>query len=89
MKLSDDSTLFLLMFSSTCLRFHTADTLFQMSVQDEGRDMWQVYLDMKEYAAALAHCRDPVERDQVYLVQVRKAILMFMCISMYFYHLTA
>jgi len=39
-------------------------------VNDEGRDMWQVYLDMKEYAAALAHCRNPFQRDQVYLVQV-------------------
>lgn len=41
-----------------------------MSVNDEGRDMWKVYLDMKEYAAALANCRDPLQRDQVYLVQV-------------------
>eukprot|EP00268_Persea_americana_P048110 TRINITY_DN5052_c0_g1_i1.p1 TRINITY_DN5052_c0_g1~~TRINITY_DN5052_c0_g1_i1.p1 ORF type:complete len:993 (-),score=212.87 TRINITY_DN5052_c0_g1_i1:220-3198(-) len=49
------------------------NSIFQMSVQDEGRDMWQVYLDMKEYAAALAHCRDPVERDQVYLVQAEAA----------------
>ena len=32
--------------------------------------MWKVYLDMKEYAAALANCRDPLQRDQVYLVQV-------------------
>lgn len=32
--------------------------------------MWKVYLDMKEYAAALANCRDPPQRDQVYLVQV-------------------
>lgn len=41
-----------------------------MSVNDEGRDMWKVYLDMKEYAAALANCRDPLQRDQVYLLQV-------------------
>lgn len=41
-----------------------------MSINDEGRDMWKVYLDMKEYAAALANCRDPFQRDQVYLVQV-------------------
>ncbi|KAF8369980.1 hypothetical protein HHK36_031993 [Tetracentron sinense] len=46
------------------------NSVFQVSVHDEGRDMWQVYLDMKEYAAALAHCRDPFQRDQVYLVQV-------------------
>jgi hypothetical protein len=42
----------------------------QVSVNDEGRDMWKVYLDMKEYAAALANCRDPLQRDQVYLLQV-------------------
>lgn len=32
--------------------------------------MWKVYLDMKEYAAALANCRDALQRDQVYLAQV-------------------
>ena len=32
--------------------------------------MWKVYLDMNEYTAALANCRDPFQRDQVYLVQV-------------------
>lgn len=39
-------------------------------MSDEGRDMWKVYLDLKEYAAALANCRDALQRDQVYLVQV-------------------
>lgn len=32
--------------------------------------MWKVYLDMKEYTAALANCRDSLQRDQVYLAQV-------------------
>jgi len=32
--------------------------------------MWQVYLDMNHYAAALSHCRNPFQRDRVYLVQV-------------------
>jgi hypothetical protein len=32
--------------------------------------MWQVYLDMNDYAAALSHCRNPFQRDQVYRVQV-------------------
>ncbi|BBH00075.1 zinc ion-binding protein [Prunus dulcis] len=40
------------------------NSVFQVSVNDEGRDMWKVYLDMKEYAAALANCRDPLQRDQ-------------------------
>ncbi|ESR60626.1 vacuolar sorting protein 18 [Citrus sinensis] len=49
------------------------NSIFQVSVNDEGRDMWKVYLDMKEYAAALANCRDPLQRDQVYLVQAEAA----------------
>ncbi|KAG6661371.1 hypothetical protein I3843_03G164800 [Carya illinoinensis] len=49
------------------------NSIFQVSVNDEGRDMWKVYLDMKEYAAALANCRDALQRDQVYLVQAEAA----------------
>lgn len=41
-----------------------------MSTQDEGRDMWRVYLDKGDYAVALSNCRSPYQRDQVYLVQV-------------------
>ncbi|XWS68577.1 hypothetical protein CRYUN_Cryun04dG0102200 [Craigia yunnanensis] len=49
------------------------NSIFQVSVNDEGQDMWKVYLDMKEYAAALANSRDPLQRDQVYLVQAEAA----------------
>ncbi|CAL9055510.1 unnamed protein product [Musa banksii] len=49
------------------------NSIFQVSVQDESRDMWQFYLDMKEYATALAYCRNPIQRDQVYLVQADAA----------------
>ncbi|GFY99076.1 zinc ion binding protein [Actinidia rufa] len=49
------------------------NSIFQVSVNDEGRDMWKVYLDLKEYAAALANCRDPLQRDQVYLAQAEAA----------------
>ncbi|KAK4437266.1 Vacuolar sorting protein 18 [Sesamum alatum] len=49
------------------------NSIFQVSVSDEGRDMWKVYLDLKEYAAALANCRDALQRDQVYLVQAEEA----------------
>uniref|UniRef100_A0A803N7L5 Pep3/Vps18/deep orange domain-containing protein n=1 Tax=Chenopodium quinoa TaxID=63459 RepID=A0A803N7L5_CHEQI len=49
------------------------NSIFQVSVNDEGRDMWKVYLDMKEYAAALANCRDALQRDQVYLAQAEVA----------------
>ncbi|KAL2986154.1 hypothetical protein AAZX31_12G190100 [Glycine max] len=49
------------------------NSIFQVSINDEGQDMWKVYLDMNEYAAALANCRDPFQRDQVYLVQAEAA----------------
>ncbi|GJN39532.1 hypothetical protein PR202_gb28657 [Eleusine coracana subsp. coracana] len=48
-------------------------SIFQVSTSDEGRDMWQVYLDMNNYAAALSHCRNPFQKDQVYLVQADAA----------------
>ncbi|GMQ01928.1 hypothetical protein CsSME_00048382 [Camellia sinensis var. sinensis] len=35
------------------------NSIFQVSVNDEGRNMWKVFLDLKEYAA----------RDQVYLAE--------------------
>ncbi|XP_050248178.1 vacuolar sorting protein 18 [Quercus robur] len=49
------------------------NSVYQVSVNDEGRDMWKVYLDMNEFAGALANCRDPLQRDQVYLVQAEAA----------------
>ncbi|WZZ80191.1 hypothetical protein YC2023_100763 [Brassica napus] len=49
------------------------NSIFQVSVIDESRDMWKVHLDLKDYAAALANCRDPLQRDQVYLVQAEAA----------------
>ncbi|KAM7275887.1 hypothetical protein ACFE04_017753 [Oxalis oulophora] len=49
------------------------NSIFQVSVNDEGRDMWKVYLNMNDYAAALVNCRDPLQRDQVYLSQAEAA----------------
>lgn len=49
------------------------NSVFQVSVTDEGRDMWKVHLNLKEYAQALANCRDPFQRDQVYLEQAETA----------------
>ncbi|KAG5605069.1 hypothetical protein H5410_026561, partial [Solanum commersonii] len=51
------------------------NSIFQVSVNDEGRDMWKVYLDLKEYGLALASCRDALQRDQVYLVQAEAAFV--------------
>ncbi|KAH9744303.1 vacuolar sorting protein 18 [Citrus sinensis] len=51
------------------------NSIFQVSVNDEGRDMWKVYLDMKEYAAALANCRDPLQRDQCISLKLMEGVL--------------
>ncbi|CAI9105315.1 OLC1v1004212C1 [Oldenlandia corymbosa var. corymbosa] len=49
------------------------NSIFQISVKDEGRDMWKVYSDLKDYAEALANCCDALQKDQVYLVQAEAA----------------
>jgi hypothetical protein len=49
------------------------NSIFQVSVNDEGRDMWKVYLNLKQFTEALAYCRDPLQRDQVYLEQAEAA----------------
>ncbi|OAE21445.1 hypothetical protein AXG93_3506s1190 [Marchantia polymorpha subsp. ruderalis] len=48
---------------------YSESSIFEISVNDEGRDMWLTYLNMKEYAAALEYCRDQFQRDQVYATQ--------------------
>ncbi|CAN6443641.1 unnamed protein product [Victoria cruziana] len=49
------------------------NSIYEVSVHDEGQDMWQVFLDMKDYVAALQHCKNPYQRDQVFLVQAEAA----------------
>jgi hypothetical protein len=49
------------------------NSVFQVSVNDEDRDMWKVYLNSKDYTSALANCRNPLQRDQVYLEQAEAA----------------
>jgi hypothetical protein len=42
----------------------------QIIVQDEGWNMWQVYLCLKEYIGTLEHCQDSLQWDCVYATQV-------------------
>ena len=44
--------------------------MLQVSSNDEGQDMWKIYLEMKEYVTALSNCHNPFQRDQIYLSQV-------------------
>lgn len=45
------------------------NTVYEIVIDDEGRDMWQVYLGVKDYTAALEHCRDGLQKDHVYVSQ--------------------
>ncbi|KAK3283679.1 hypothetical protein CYMTET_8639 [Cymbomonas tetramitiformis] len=52
---------------------YSGDSLFEVVIKDEGRDMWKLHLDRKEYAAALEHCKDSGQRDSVYAIQAEEA----------------
>ncbi|MCO5603326.1 hypothetical protein L7F22_057476 [Adiantum nelumboides] len=45
------------------------NALYEIGINDEGRDMWQVYLGVKDYTAALEHCIDVSQKDHVYVAQ--------------------
>lgn len=36
------------------------DTLQEVTVQDESRDMWRIYLDQQDYRNAFRHCKSQV-----------------------------
>jgi len=44
--------------------------LMQIIVQDEGWNMWQVYSCLKKYIGTLECCRDNLQWDCVYAMQV-------------------
>lgn len=48
---------------------YNEDTLYEIVIDDEGRDMWQVYLGIKDYATALENCRNGLQKDHVYVSQ--------------------
>jgi len=51
----------------------TEDSLFEVVVRDEGRDMWRLHLARGEHAAALEHCPGQTQRDVVYVAQAEAA----------------
>jgi hypothetical protein len=51
------------------------EALFEVTTKDEGRDMWRLHLERKEFASALEHCKTPQQRDQVFAVQAEEAFV--------------
>ena len=44
-----------------------------MECRHEDRDIWKIYLERKEYAAALEKCTKQAHRDRVHTVQAEEA----------------
>ncbi|KAL3143378.1 hypothetical protein ABBQ38_002206 [Trebouxia sp. C0009 RCD-2024] len=43
----------------------SGDNLQEITVHEESRDMWRVYLDQQDYKSAFRHCKTQAERDTV------------------------
>ncbi|KAH7283931.1 hypothetical protein KP509_34G031500 [Ceratopteris richardii] len=48
---------------------YNENSLYEIVINDEGRDMWLMYLSIKDYATALEHCRDGSQKDRVFVTQ--------------------
>ncbi|KAG1655491.1 hypothetical protein FOA52_008962 [Chlamydomonas sp. UWO 241] len=49
------------------------ESLYEVSVLSEGRDMWRVYLQQHDWDAALSHCSSSAQRDEVHLCRADNA----------------
>lgn len=40
---------------------HAGDNLQEITVHEESRDMWRIYLDQQDYKNAFRHCKSQVQ----------------------------
>lgn len=40
---------------------YAGDSLQEITVHDEARDMWRIYLDQQDYKSAFRHCKSQVQ----------------------------
>ena len=59
--------------SSGVVYLVTATALLEVTVRDEGRDMWRVHLDRNEFSLALEHCGNDDQRGAVHAKQAEMA----------------
>ncbi|CAD7699110.1 unnamed protein product [Ostreobium quekettii] len=52
----------------------TSEALLDVGSDGEDKDIWKVYLDMRDYADALRVCRTAAQRDEVYSKQAEVAM---------------
>ena len=54
---------------------HAGEGLAEVAVRDEGRDMWQVYLDRGLFAAAFRAARTQAQRNAVNVAEAEAALV--------------
>ncbi|KAI7880339.1 hypothetical protein K492DRAFT_76552 [Lichtheimia hyalospora FSU 10163] len=50
---------------------YTTQTIYELSIDNEERDVWKLYLEKGQYDTALQYCKDPGQKDKVYTAQAR------------------
>ena len=50
---------------------YTTFSIYELSVENEERDVWKLYLEKSQYDMALQYCKDPAQKDKVYTAQAK------------------
>ncbi len=52
---------------------HSDESLYEVTVPQEGRDMWRVYLEQQDWDASLRMCGSAAQRDEVHCTRAEAA----------------
>ncbi|CEG66164.1 hypothetical protein RMATCC62417_02794 [Rhizopus microsporus] len=50
---------------------YTTLAMYELTINNEERDVWKLYLEKKKYNSALRYCKDPAQKDKVFTAQAR------------------
>ncbi|EIE75688.1 hypothetical protein RO3G_00392 [Rhizopus delemar RA 99-880] len=50
---------------------YTTLAMYELTINNEERDVWKLYLEKKRYNSALRYCKDPAQKDKVFTAQAR------------------
>ncbi|KAI8059195.1 Pep3/Vps18/deep orange family-domain-containing protein [Gongronella butleri] len=50
---------------------YTSQSMYELVINNEERDVWQLYLEKSQYNMALQYCKDAAQKDKVYTAQAK------------------
>ncbi|ORX53539.1 hypothetical protein DM01DRAFT_1046133 [Hesseltinella vesiculosa] len=50
---------------------YTSQSIYELVINNEERDVWKMYLEKSQYNMALQYCKDPAQKDKVYTAQAK------------------